>query len=295
MKKWVFHGVLALSLLLPFNTPAVSQQLAKSEVKQVCIIKDGLYDNHNAFVDESKYSLDSVLESVELLMHNVKYSISYETLDGRLYSLIKEMNFFGTGIVIEKKEGKAYILTNDHLIRDEIPSEIPPNCKWIKINKITDELYIVKGEGESHRFIEAEKLVSDQKLDVALLETDDSSNFTKFPYKIGNSDDLRVGDFIWVIGAPLGLVDYTLEGNISKVSYSSNPDWFMIGSDVQKGYSGGAIVAIRDGEYELVGLVVATLVRPGEIIPDVLSGYGIAIKINPAMKIVEDYFDNLKK
>ncbi len=261
-----------------------------------------MYDNHNSYVDESKYSLDEIAESIELIGHDITYSMTYETLDGIVHSEAKTIGTSGTGIVIEKKNGKAYILTNNHVTEEKTSFniQIPPS-KWFKIEKYAERLYVVKGgEGTSQYLVRAKKVASNPRLDVALLEVDDDArDFKKFPYKIGNSDDLRPGDFTWIIGNPLGLTDYALKGNVSKLKSRSNSDWFMIGSDVQAGYSGGAVIAIRDGEYELVGIVVATLIRPDEGnksgFPDALGGYGIVIRINPTMKMVDDYFDSIKK
>lgn len=291
MKKLLVSGAVALSLLFsPFTVTAAEQ---KQDTQQVSIIKDGMYDNHNAFVDESKYSLEKILESVEIIGHDVEYTLSYETLDGKIYSANKQISTRGSGVVIEKKDGKAYILTNNHLTEEFVPVNlnIDTPCKWLRLEKTSDRVYIVKRGIHYESKVTAKVLVSDSSLDIALLEVADSASFKKFPYKIGNSDDLRPGDFIWVVGNPLGLEDYTLGGDVSKLDYPSNSDWFMIGTSVQSGYSGGAVIAIRDGEYELVGIVVATLIRPDDdsSMYDALGGYGIAIKINPAMKIVEKY------
>ena len=299
MKKLFLSGALALSLLLPsYTATAVTKQALQPKVQQVNIIKDGMYDNHNSYVDESQYSLEQILESVELIGHDIAYSISYEDLDGQVYSTVETVSTSGTGIVIEKKDGKAYILTNNHVTKDNMPLnlQVPP-CKWFKIEKTSDRLYIIKDGGIFQFFIKAKKVASDSNLDTALLEVEDSSTLKKFPYKIGNSDDLRAGDFIWIVGNPMGIIDYALKGNVSKTDSNFSPDWFMIGCNVQPGYSGGAVVAIRDGEYELVGIVVATIVRPQDQdgFPDALAGYGIAIKINPAMEMVNEYFNSLKK
>lgn len=293
MKKWLASGAVALSLLF---APLTHTAVAEPQAQQM-IIKDGMYDNHNAFVDESRYSLDEILESVEVLGHEVAYSLSYETLDGKIRSTTTTFTTSGTGIVIEKKNGKAYILTNNHLTEETIPAglEVSEPYKWLKLEKTLDRVYVEKEGGLFVYKVSAKEVASDPDLDIALLEVDDSSAFKKFPYKIGDSDDLRTGDFLWMIGNPLGIEDYTLDGNVSRLAYDSNSDWFMIGSDVQPGYSGGAVIAIRDGKYELVGLVVATLIRPvpkGERF-DALGGYGIGIKINPAMKVANKYLDDL--
>lgn len=297
MKKLVFRGLLALSLLLSPCTPAVAQQLVKPKVQQVSIVKDGMYDNHNSFVDESKYSLEEILESVEMIEHEITYKVDYTDLEGKLNSTTKKQSMFGSGVVIEKKDGKAYILTNKHILEEStsLNFQLPKSYKFIKAEKVSERTYIIKNWLLFKKQIDVKEVASNSRLDIALLEADDSKDFKKFPYKIGNSDDLSAGDFVWVMGNPLGIEDYTLKGNVSKEDYNNNPNYFMIGCDVQPGYSGGIVVAVRDGKYELVGLVTATLVRPtDDKTVDVLSGYGVALKINPIMDLIDNYFNSLK-
>lgn len=293
MKKLLVTGALVLSLLFPSYTisNAKPETKQKSQLESV-IIKDGMYDNHNAFVDESKYSLEKILESVEMIGCTVGYSIDYTDENGKAVSKTEEVNVLGSGIVVEKKAGKAYLLTNCHITDVEFPYKLPETAK---IRETYRKVYIIKDGLFFRETIDAEKVASDKNLDVALLEVKDSKDFKKFPYKIGNSDELSPGDFVWIAGNPHGLEDYVLKGNVSKKNYPSNHNWFMIGCDVQPGYSGGAVIAIRDGKYELVGVVVATLIRPGtekDPMADALGGYGIAIKINPAMKVLNDYLIN---
>lgn len=291
MKKLLVSGVLALSLMMPSCiTTYASKPALAPKTQLVDVIKDGRYDNHNAFVDESKYSLEEILDSVEMISYNIKYSVSYKDKEGLDVVEEKELGFLGSGVVIEKKGGKAYILTNSHVVTEPDFGDLPDG---VKFEKISEKITIIKKGVLLDTEIEAKRVASDSTLDVALLEVEDGG-FKKFPYKIGNSKDLRPGDFVYIAGNPQGIEDYVLNGNVSKVNYPYNPDWFMIGCDVQGGYSGGAVIAIRDGEYELVGLVVATLVRRVEGDVDALGGYGIAIKINPIMDFVNKHLDKAK-
>ncbi len=299
MKKLLVTGALVLSLLFPsYSISNANPETKQRSQLESVIIKDGMYDDHNAFVDESKYSLEKILESVEMIGCTVGYSIEYVDENGKHVSKTEEINILGSGIVVEKKDGKAYLLTNCHITDVEFSYELP---EGVKIRETYRKVYIIKDGLFYKEAINAEKVASDKSLDVTILEVKDSKNFKKFPYKIGNSDELSPGDFVWIAGNPHGLEDYVLKGNVSKKNYPGRSDWFMIGCDVQPGYSGGAVIAIRDGEYELVGLVVATLIRGGteqDYMTDALGGYGIAIKINPAMKVLNDYLskkDNSKK
>ncbi|MBM3200524.1 hypothetical protein FJZ53_06300 [Candidatus Woesearchaeota archaeon] len=293
MRKLLVTGALALSLILPSYSLSSSKEDTKQKQQlETLIIKDGMYDDHNAFVDESKYSLEKILESVELIGCEVGYTMTYTDKGGKIVKEYRISRVIGTGTVIEKKNGKAYILTNDHVTKIGFLDEMTDG---VVITENYREVYVIKKGLITPRFVKATPVASDSKLDISLLEVEDSEDFVKFPYKIGNSDDLRPGDFVWIAGNPHGLVDYVLKGNVSKVSYPYDNRLFMIGCAVEPGYSGGAVIAIRDGEYELVGVVVATLVRQNETEETyAMTGYGIAIKINDAMKIVNTYFDSLK-
>lgn len=297
MKKILLGGILVLSMLWGYPANTAMSKPVKAKTQQVQIIKDGMYDNHSSFVDESKYSLEEILESVESVAHVVKYMVSYETLDGKIVAYTLDISTGGTAVVIEQKDGYAYLLTNYHVAYARQPEvKIDEPTKWVKIEKTVDQLFIEKKHAHGSYYINAQSVVGDKILDAAMLKVSDFGEFKKFPYKIGNSDDLRSGDFVWAVGNPIGLVDYVLSGNVSSLSYYNYTDWFMVGCDIQPGYSGGPVIAIRDGEYELVGLVNAIMVRdmpPGKL-PDTLGSYGIAIKINPIMKMVNDYFDQEK-
>lgn len=299
MKKLLVGSALILSLLLPpYSLSSTPQQDQKFQQLESLVINDGMYDDHNAFVNEAEYSLEKILESIEIICCDVNYSVEYKDKDGNNVSKNVGYRLIGSGVVIEKKDGKAYIITNFHVTDFQVTDfELPYDGGGVKVKELSRRIYVFKDEGGYRKEVGAKRVAFDKNLDVAVLEVNDSEDFKKFPYKIGNSDDLRPGDFVWIAGNPHGLEDYVLKGNVSKKDYPGWYDWFMIGCDVQPGYSGGAVIAIRDGRYELVGLVVATLVRSGgeqEEMTDPLGGYGLAIKINPIMNFVDDYFNKKK-
>lgn len=296
MKKLIFSSVLAFSLLIPSFNADIAKQTPKPEVQLVEIIKDGMYDNHNSFVDESKYSLDDVLESVERIYYQFDCKFSYKTLSGVTISRSITKSFLGSGVVIEKRGGKAYVLTNSHVVKKDISGYLPlPVLHYdLKIYDVTEQVFVLKNGKMWKQKMPAKIIGLNEISDIALLEFEDFKSFKKFPYKIGNSDNLRIGDFVWVVGNPAHIEDYTLKGNISKLVDNEK---FMIGCDIQPGYSGGAVIAIKDGEYELIGLVSAVMKRPSmyqDITEDTLGSYGFAIKINIFKDLMDDYFKKSK-
>jgi len=307
IKRLAFAGVLSASLIL--GNPV----LASAESN---IIKDGKYDNHNSYVDESKYSITDITESVEMITRTINLKVTYEDLEGNVKSVYGQIGGTGSSVVIKKEDGYAYVLTNAHVINSPIqmgyivpglPSQILE--KSIKIEKISEEYSIQKG-GKNHSL---EVIFSDSELDAALLRVKDSDDLNAFPYKIGNSDKMDLGDFIYAVGFPLGFLDdYVLDGNVSKLNikdvktdvfgrpyFVDDNDRFMMNTPLISGNSGGPIVAIMDGEYELIGLASAVMARndyditKGGYVPDFYGGHSVAIKINPIMEKVDAYFAEL--
>lgn len=175
----------------------------------------------------------------------------------------------------------------------------------ISVNKVDDDILSQKGIPKSATLIKAEidpyitynnkriklkKIFSNQGLDVALLEPLENIKLPVFPYKIGDSDKLKVPNFLYVIGNSNDLGIDVGTGNVSKsyspiVSQSQNKsDFFSIKYGLNVGDSGGPIIAIMDGNYELVGINEA-LVLEAQMM-------GLGVKINPQMNLIvkELYF-----
>ncbi|MBL7100486.1 MAG: trypsin-like peptidase domain-containing protein [Nanoarchaeota archaeon] len=320
IKGAVLSGLFAASLFFGYPTAIAAENPEANKTQTVLDIKDGKYDNHPAYVDEANFSFDKIAESIEPVRFNQTFKISYETLDGQINRFFSSIQGFGSGVVIKKEDGCAYLLTNKHVVNPSFKVKNIPNItkldigKSVKIEKDRNEVYIMKDDIS----YTAEILLEDSELDMALIKVKDPNNLLKaFPYKIGNSDDLELADFTYVIGFPLTLEDYVLHGNVTKLYiekikyytdlfFGTQPytfednNYFMIGSSIIPGYSGGSVIAIRDGEYELVGIVNAALARSyydakkGIYVPDIYADYGVAIKISPIMEKVNQYFEGIK-
>jgi len=93
----------------------------------------------------------------------------------------------GTGFVISKD---GYVVTNQHVI---------DKASKITVNFDEDKQYEAKVVGQ------------DYELDLAVLKIDGNKNFTTV--KIGDSDSMRVGDWVIAIGNPYGL-DHTVTAGV---------------------------------------------------------------------------------
>lgn len=167
----------------------------------------------------------------------------------------------GSGFIIS---ADGYILTNHHVIdgADEI------------LVRMRDRKELV-----------AEVVGSDERTDVALLKVDAKG----LPFaKMGNSDSLKVGQWVLAIGEPFGLDFTATHGIISALGRSLPDDTYVpfIQSDVaiNPGNSGGPLFNL-DGE--VIGINSQIYSKTGGSM-----GLSFSIPINIAMNIVDQLKDN---
>lgn len=170
---------------------------------------------------------------------------------------------FGSGVIISKD---GYIVTNNHVVEgaDEIT---------VKLN---DE-----------RELKGRIIGTDPSTDLALLKIE-GDDFPTLP--VGNSDELKVGEWVLAVGNPFNLNSTVTAGIVSakarSIGGSSNGQAANIQSFIQtdaainSGNSGGALVNARG---ELVG-INAMLYSP----TGAYSGYGFAIPTSIMTKVVSD-------
>jgi serine protease Do len=102
------------------------------------------------------------------------------------------------------------------------------------------------------------------------------------PVKLGNSDELRVGDWIFAIGNPFGLSSTVTAGIVSAkgryIGQGSYDDFIQTDAAINPGNSGGPLVNLHG---EVVGINSAIFSRSGGNI-----GIGFAIPINLAKELL---------
>ena len=170
----------------------------------------------------------------------------------------------GSGVIIS---ADGYIITNNHVIKGAKKLEITLNNK------------------ESYQ---AEIVGIDESTDIALLKI----NKNDLPYlQIGDSDNLRVGEWVLAVGNPFNLTSTVTAGIVSakardiNISQNSNKIESFIQTDavVNPGNSGGALVNVRG---ELIGINTAISSQTGSYI-----GYSFAVPSNIAKKVIEDILE----
>jgi Do/DeqQ family serine protease len=171
---------------------------------------------------------------------------------------------FGSGVIISKD---GYIITNNHVIdkADEIEVTLNDNSKF------------------------SAKLVgADPQTDIALLKIE-GKDLPLIPF--GNSDELKVGEWVLAVGNPFNLTSTVTAGIVSAKSrggvtggnggISDNIQSFIqTDAAINPGNSGGALINTKG---ELVGINTAIYSQTGNF-----TGYGFAVPVSIAGKVVAD-------
>ncbi len=164
----------------------------------------------------------------------------------------------GSGFIIDKE---GYILTNYHVIKE------------------VDEIQ-VKLLGEDKKYTAEVVGEPDSATDVAVLKIEPRGRLTVA--KFGDSDKLKVGQWVIAIGNPFGLEESVTQGVISAkgrsgfVGMPRYQDFIQTDASINFGNSGGPLVNVKG---EVVG--ISTFI----ISPYVSQGVGFAIPINMAKKV----------
>ena len=162
-------------------------------------------------------------------------------------------NGMGSGIIIDKD---GHILTNFHVIRD------------------VDEISVTLSD---RRTFKAKVVGTDPKTDLAIIQISDNVPADLPVAALGDSDALRIGDWVLAVGAPFGLPQTVTAGIISakgraNVGTADYEDFIQTDAAINPGNSGGPLVNLRG---EVVGLNTAIATRIGQN-----AGVGFAIPAN---------------
>lgn len=160
----------------------------------------------------------------------------------------------GSGVIIDKM---GYILTNYHVVQK------------------ADDITVRLTDG---REFKAKVIGRDSKTDLSLIKI--SSPTQDLPaLPIGDSDKMRVGDWVLAIGNPFGLAHTVTSGIISAtgrvIGTGSYDNFLQTDAPVNPGNSGGPLVNLRG---EVIGITTA-IVATGQ-------GIGFAIPSNMAKNVI---------
>ncbi len=177
----------------------------------------------------------------------------------------REFKAAGSGVIINAAKG--YVLTNNHVVKN------------------ADKVVVSLKDG---RKFTAKVLGSDADADVAVLRIP-AKHLTALP--LGNSDNLKVGDFVVAVGNPFALGQTVTSGIVSALGRSGlgiegYENFIQTDASINPGNSGGALVNLRG---ELIGINTAIVAPSGGNV-----GIGFAIPINMAHAIAKQLIQSGK-
>jgi Do/DeqQ family serine protease len=167
----------------------------------------------------------------------------------------------GSGVIITED---GYIVTNNHVIQNATELEVTLN---------------------NNKSYQAKLVGTDSKMDIALLKIEADE---KLPYTVfGNSDEIKVGEWVLAVGNPYNLNSTVTAGIISAKARNLTNDgiqsFLQTDAAVNPGNSGGALVNTRG---ELIGINTMITSPTGSY-----TGYSFAVPSNIARKIIEDLME----
>lgn len=218
------------------------------------------------FVDAAEKTVNAVVHiRTEINRQGASYDDFFgslrEYLYGNPHANPRALVGFGSGVVLSDD---GYIVTNNHVVDGADDIEVTFNDK---------------------RELKATVIGTDPSTDLALIKVD-ANDLHYLQY--GNSDDVKVGEWVLAVGNPFNLTSTVTAGIVSAKARNINilgngssiESFIQTDAVVNRGNSGGALVNTNG---ELVGINAAIASHTG-----VYEGYSFAIPSNIVHKVVDD-------
>lgn len=246
--------------VLPYDiVPKESEQAANKETTKVPPVQQNVSVNVTSQITKA---IDKVSDAVVGVV-NIQEA-NFWSQDG------EEEAGTGSGVIYKKENGKAFIVTNHHVVEN------------------ASQLEVSLKDGTR---VPAKLLGSDVYMDLAVLEID--AKHVKKVAEFGNSDTVKPGEPVVAIGNPLGLqfAGSVTEGIISgtnrtvevDLDQDGSPDWnaevLQTDAAINPGNSGGALVNIQG---QVIGI------NSMKIAQEAVEGIGFAIPINTVIPVISD-------
>jgi len=166
----------------------------------------------------------------------------------------------GSGVIVRHSGNSYYILTNNHVAGE------------------ADEITAVLNSDEEYP---AEIVGKDPRKDLAIVKI--TTGDVLPVAALGNSDELRIGDWVLAVGSPFGFVSSVTAGIVSAKGRSGPADnisdFIQTDAAINRGNSGGALVNVQG---EVIGINTWIAAPSGGNI-----GLGFAIPINNAKQVID--------
>ena len=223
-------------------------------INRFLLIATGLILSLESSASDFRELFERVDPSV-VTLHTVERNVSPASPTG----LVTQPGL-GSGFLIDEE---GHVMTAAHVVQTADLVEV----EFVDGNRVT-----------------AAVISSDPIKDVALLKLDKVPDEAKW-VEIGDSDDVRIGDEVFVIGAPLGLSHTLTVGHISSrrthdggMMHGIQAETFQTDAAINQGNSGGPLFNQRG---EVIGIVSHIRTRSGGSV-----GLGFAVTINTAVDVL---------
>jgi Do/DeqQ family serine protease len=230
------------------------------------VLFDGSPESSKDFTHASSETVNAVVHITTTYESSYNRDPFYEYFYGPGYGQAKAS---GSGVILTDD---GYIVTNNHVIEGADKIEVALN---------------------DQRGYTAKLIGTDPATDLALLKIEEKD----LPHtKLGNSDAVKVGEWVLAVGNPFNLTSTVTAGIVSAkarsiniLQYDPDKEIFPIESFIQTdaavnpGNSGGALV---NAEGELVGINTAIASKTGSY-----SGYSFAVPVNIMKKVTKDLME----
>ncbi|MDP1629201.1 MAG: serine protease [bacterium] len=239
---------------------------------------DGKYDAHSVLLGAAGLEkLEAIAKSLPQI--EVKFKVKLSTdISGTKEEVEREIRQRVTGTVFGR-----YLLTVAHVTKIE-PPVIQTSFGPVTLQmEVLEKKFFVSFLGQTYPLKEVKIDISQ---DWALFELPEEAKGKCPAPRVGKSSELKPGHFLYLVGSPYkegailrsGIVE-SLSANLEDGSKAISPeDVFALSGGIYPGDSGGQVFALRDGQLELVGMMVVT---------KLYTTIGYALKVEPLLEKVK--------
>lgn len=275
----IFGGLVVFFLSQEQIGSSYSSENMSARARQVYNVSPSSLNTNFNFVESAKKTTNTVVhiyaeESQQLMDQKRRERAKRDPL----YDFFNFNDFFGenfyrpkngtgSGVIFNKQ---GYIITNNHVVG------------------FADKIKVTDSNGKEYV---AKKIGADNSTDLAVIKIEPSQDIN--PIKIGDSDQVQVGEWVLAVGNPFGYLTSTVTAGIVSAKGRSLDiiqgektieDFIQTDAAINPGNSGGALVNLQG---ELVGINTAIATPTG-----VFAGYSFAIPSNIVKKVVSDIIEN---
>ncbi|HMA60121.1 MAG TPA: trypsin-like peptidase domain-containing protein [Halanaerobiales bacterium] len=264
--KYKFVIVVSIIFILAFSNLLIAQEEVIEETNEtVYVYQENIFADIAAEVDAGVVKITTITKRSQAEMQNPLYDDPFFRyfFGDQLPDLPENIEGYGSGFIVT--EG-GFIVTNEHVIHE---------ADQIKVN--------INGMDKS---VPAEVIWTDYNLDLAVIKINVDQKLKTIP--LGNSKEIRPGEWVIAIGNPFGFEHTVTTGVISALGrpiqiptsqgqVRTYKNLIQTDAAINPGNSGGPLLNIKG---EVIGINTAVSAQG--------QGIGFAIPVNEVKEVVND-------